>query len=567
MKKLFSYFSPYKKECVLAPLLKLSEALLELFIPILVAGIIDDGVKLGNSQVVIKSVIIMVLLGVLGLALSISGQYFSAKAAVGYSSSLRGALYGKLLRLPLKETDKLGVPRMITALTSDINRIQGGVNLALRLLLRSPFVVLGAFIAALIINWKISLIFLGTIIILALIVVIIMKITMPSFLRTQRKLDEVSLIARENLTGARVIRAFNVQDVENEKYQKANEILEKYQNFSNKISALLNPLTFVVVNLAIIALLYFGGIKVEYGILTQGAIIALYDYLSQILVELIKFANLVVTISKALASGKRISQIFEIEEEEIKVSNGEFSHSHVEFKNVCASYGGGEVLSNINIKIQRGQTVGIIGGTGSGKSTLVNLLPRLYRPTSGTIYLDGKDLNSYGEEEIAQKVSIAMQKPVLFKGSIKSNILYGKPTATDEEIIEAISIAQASDVVSSKEDGINSLVEQGGRNFSGGQKQRLALARAIVGKPEILILDDSSSALDYVTDLNLRRALKNQTISQTLIIVSQRTASVKDADIIIVLDDGEIVGVGTHQSLCETCDVYREIEDSQGRGD
>lgn len=567
MKKLFSYFSPYKKECVLAPLLKLSEALLELFIPLLVAQIIDDGVKLGNSQVVIKSVIIMVLLGVLGLALSISGQYFSAKAAVGYSSSLRGALYGKLLRLPLKETDKLGVPRMITALSSDINRIQGGVNLALRLLLRSPFVVLGAFIAALIINWKISLIFLCSIIILSLIVVIIMKITMPSFLKTQRKLDEVSLIARENLTGARVIRAFNGQEIEKEKYQKANEILEKYQNFSNKISALLNPLTFVVVNLAIIALLYFGGIKVEYGILTQGAIIALYDYLSQILVELIKFANLVVTISKALASGKRISQIFEIEEEEIRVSKDEPSPTYLEFKNVCASYGGGEVLSNINIKITKGQTVGIIGGTGSGKSTLVNLLPRLYRPTNGSIYLDGKDLNSYGEEEIAQKVSIAMQKPVLFKGSIKSNILYGKPTATDEEIIEAISIAQASDVVASKEDGINSLVEQGGRNFSGGQKQRLALARAIVGKPEILILDDSSSALDYVTDLNLRRALKNQTLSQTLIIVSQRTASVKDADTIIVLDDGEIVGVGTHQSLYESCEVYREIEDSQGRGD
>lgn len=566
MKKMFSYFSPYKKECVLAPLLKLLEALLELFIPILVADIIDRGVDGGNTSVIITDIIIMVVLGVAGLGFSILGQYFSATAAVGYSSEIRGALYKKLLSLPLSETDKLGVSKMITSMTSDISKVQSGVNLALRLLLRSPFVVMGAFIASLIINPKISLIFAITIIVLAVIVAIIMKVTMPMHLLSQRQLDEVGLTARENLTGVRVIRAFGGEQVEEQRYANQNKKLEKLQNLAGSVSALLNPLTFVVVNLAIVALLYFGGIKVETGILTQGIIIALYDYLSQILVELVKFANLVVTISKALASGKRIASVMSVEVEKIEEEESKEETAFIEFKNVCASYGGGEVLSNINLKIEKGQTVGIIGGTGSGKSTLVNILSGIYKPSNGTVYLDGKDINGYTNEDLSGKVAIALQKPTLFKGTVKSNILLGNENATDSEIERAIEIAQAKDVIAVKESGICSVVEQGGRNFSGGQKQRLSLARAIVKNSDVLILDDSSSALDYITDLNLRKAIKNNSSSQTVIIVSQRTASVKDADKIIVLDDGEVVGIGTHHTLYENCEVYREIEDSQGKG-
>ncbi|MBE5742426.1 MAG: ABC transporter ATP-binding protein [Clostridiales bacterium] len=567
MKKAFSYFAPYKKECVLAPLLKLLEALLELFIPILVADIIDRGVNGGDKTVILTDILIMVGLGILGLAFSICGQYFSAKAAVGFSSGIRSDLYKKLLKLPLTETDKLGSAKMITRMTSDVGKVQSGVNLALRLLLRSPFVVMGAFVASFIIDKKISIIFAVAILILAIIVAVIMKITMPMHSKSQKLLDDVGLTARENLTGVRVIRAFGGEDEEVERYEKENSALEKFQVKAGWISSLLNPMTFVVVNIAIVVLLYFGGVEVEVGILSQGAIIALYDYLSQILVELIKFANLVVSISKALASGKRITDILETEEEKLEPNKEDKNTSFIEYKGVCSSYGGGEVLTDINLKIERGQTVGVIGGTGSGKSTLINLLTGIYKPTKGVIYLDGKDVNSYTNEQLSQKVAVALQKPTLFKGTIKSNILLGKENATDKEILKAIEVAQAENVISVKEDGINSVVEQGGRNFSGGQRQRLSLARAIVKNSAVLVLDDSSSALDFVTDLNLRRALKNQEGDQTVIIISQRTASIKDADKIIVLDDGEIVGEGTHQYLYQNCEVYREIEDSQKGGE
>ena len=537
--------------------------MLELFIPIIVAKIIDDGVVGGNGQAITYGVLIMVALGVLGLGFSIAGQYFSAKTAVSYSSDLRESIYKKLMGLSLLQTEKLGTAKMITTMTSDVQKVQSGVNLALRLLLRSPFVVLGAFIAALIINVEIAIIFATIIIVLSIVVVLIMKITMPKFSSAQRTLDEVSLVARENLTGTRVIRAFGVENKEKDDYLKKISALEKMQNNAGKISALLNPLTFCVINLGIIALLYFGGVKVEVGALTCGAVIALYDYMSQILVELIKFANLVVSISKALSSGKRIDEILSIEEEKIDAKKDVKNSAFIEFKSVSASYGGGEVLSNIDIKIEKGQTVGIIGGTGSGKSTLINLIGGLYTPKDGAIYIDGKDVSSMTDGDRKSYVSIALQKPVLFKGTIKSNLLSANPNATESDMKRAIEIAQAVDVVKGKENALNSVVEQGGRNFSGGQRQRLSLARAIVCNSQILILDDSSSALDYITDLNLRRAIKNQGENQTVIIVSQRTASLKDADKIIVLDDGKIVGEGTHQTLYETCEVYREIEDSQ----
>lgn len=564
---MLSYFSKYKKECVLAPLLKLAEALLELFIPILVADIIDRGINGGNQSVIIFDVLVMVGLGIAGLGFSLLGQFFSARAAVGYSSDLRSALYKKLLSLELAQTDKLGKAKMITTMTSDISKVQSGVNLALRLLLRSPFVVVGALVASFIINVKIALIFLAVIVTLGLVVAIIMLVTTSKYATAQKMLDEVSLIANENLTGARVVRAFNASKTEIEKYKKQIDSFEKFQNFIGTISAILNPLTFCIVNLGIVALLYFGGVKVELGILTQGAIIALYDYMSQILVELVKFANLVVNISKAIASGKRIGEVLKIESAQIQVDGDGENLSFIEFKEVCATYGGGEVLSSINLKIEKGQTVGIIGGTGSGKSTLVNLISGLYKASKGCVYINGKDVDGICDNEREKLVAIALQKPTLFKGTIKSNLLLGKKDATDEELLNAISNAQAKDVLAVKEDGLNSVVEQGGRNFSGGQRQRISLARAIVRKPKILILDDSSSALDYVTDLNLRRSLKNQGGDQTLIIVSQRTASVKDADKIIVLEDGEIVGEGTHEILCQTCEVYREINDSQKMGE
>ncbi len=566
MKKVFKYFSRYKKECALAPLFKLIEALLELFIPIIVADIIDRGVNGNNSKVIVTGVLLMVLLGAIGLGFSLLGQYFSAKAAVGYSSDLRGALYKKLMGLPLKETDKIGNAKMITAMTSDVGKVQSGVNLALRLLLRSPFVVLGAFVASLIISPKLGVIFGVAIFVLAITVIVIMKITMPKFSTAQKMLDGVSQIARENLSGVRVIRAFGAEETEVETYGKKVEEHEKFQNFTAKISSLLNPLTFVVVNVAIVFLLYFGGVKVELGILTQGAIIALYDYLSQILVELVKFANLVVSISKALASAKRIDEILEIEPKQdgdyIIADKGSF----IRFDNVFASYGGSDVLERVNLEIERGQTIGVIGGTGSGKSTLVNLIAGLYKPSAGNIFIDGKNTLAISSDERKNLVAVALQKPALFKGTVKSNLQIGKKDANKEDFERVLTISQARDFVMEK-GGVDCAVEQGARNFSGGQKQRLALARAIISKPQILILDDSSSALDYVTDLNLRRALKTQDFKQTVIIVSQRTASVKDADKIIVLDDGEIVGVGSHTWLRENCEVYREIDDSQKAGD
>ena len=513
----FRHLKKYRAASILAPAFKLIEALFELFVPIFVADMVDRGVGNGDTSVIIRDTIIIIAFGLFGLIFSIIGQYFSAKAATGLSHDVRERTYKKMLSLPASEVDRIGVPAMITAMTSDINQMQSGVNLALRLLLRSPFVVFGALIAAMIIDVKISSVFAALIFALFAVVIIIMAVTMPKYSAAQKNLDGVSASARENLTGARVIRAFGAEDAEVKNYGNKTAGLEKSQNFAGTVSALLNPLTFAIVNLGIVALLYFGGVRVNSGALTQGKIIALYDYMSQILIELVKFANLVVTISRALACGKRIDGILSIENDESPIKDDDTSNSYIEFRDVSVSYnGGGDSLSHVDLKVGKGQTVGIIGATGSGKTTMMNLLTRIYAPTDGKVFFDGKN-------------------------------------------------AQAEDFVKSK-GGADAEIEQGGKNLSGGQRQRLSVARAIAAKPEVLILDDSSSALDYLTDLNMRRAISSLEPKPTVFIVSQRAAAVKNADIIVVLDDGKEVGVGNRDYLYENCSVYREIETSQEKG-
>ena len=565
MKILFSHLKNYKGAAVLAPLCKLVEALLELLIPLFVADIIDRGLGQSDYGAIIFDVCMMIGLGAMGLAFSIVGQYFSAKAATGFSSDVRGALYKKLLFAPSEVTDKIGVSGMITRMTSDINQMQNGLNLALRLFLRSPFIVFGALIAAMTIDLKASLVFAAVIAVLFIIVIIIMKITMPKYGEAQKKLDDVALAARENLTGARVIRAFGAEDDEIESYRQKTSVLAKFQDKAGAISALLNPLTFAAVNLAVIALMYVGAIRVEAGVLTQGAILALYDYLSQILIELVKFANLIVTVSKSLACGKRVADVLS-EKDGLEVEDGEkISNHYIEYNGVCASYGlGGDALKDVSFTVEKGETVGVIGGTGSGKSTLINLLPRFYDVREGFVAIDGKDVKTYPLSILRKKVAVVLQRAALFKGSIKDNISLGE-NVSEEDIDFAVKAAQATDVVEVK-GGLNAEVEQSGRNFSGGQKQRLSIARALARKPEILILDDSSSALDYATDLSLRRSIANLGYTVTTFIVSQRTASVRNADKIIVLDDGKVVGVGTHDELLKSCPEYLEISLSQEKG-
>lgn len=567
MNVFFRKLSRYKKESILAPAFKLIEALCELFIPLLVADIIDAGIGGANVGVVVRDVVIMVALGLAGLGFSIIGQYFSAKAATGLSHDVRAETYKKMLSLPAAEVDRIGVPAMITAMTSDINQMQSGVNLALRLLLRSPFVVFGAFAAAAIIDFKTSLIFLALIIVLFAVVIAIMAITMPKYTAAQKKLDETGAAARENLKGVRVVRAFGAEETEIKNYKKRTAALEKVQNVAGAISSLLNPLTFALVNLAVVALLYYGGVRVNSGALTQGKVVALYDYMSQILIELVKFANLVVTVSRALACGRRIDKILSVKQDESPITDDEKSEHYLEFKDVSVRYAdGGESLSGINFTLEKGQTLGVIGATGSGKTTLVNLLTRFYSPSSGKVFFDGKNVATYTTEELRGRVKPVLQKTALFGGSIKDNVLLTADDKSEQNLALALKTAQADDFVAQKDGGENAVLNQGGKNLSGGQRQRISVARAIAAKPELLILDDSSSALDYLTDLNLRRAIASLDPKPTVIIVSQRAAAVKNADKILVLDEGREVGLGTRDELVGACEVYREIETSQEKG-
>ena len=566
MKKLFKYFRSYIKETILAPLFKLLEALLELFIPLVVASIIDNGIGLSDKSYVIKMIIVMISCGIVGLILSVLGQYFAARTAVGFSTKLRYDLFKKIEGLSFSDIDNLGTSSIITRMTSDVNQVQTGINLTLRLFLRSPFVVFGAAIMAYLIDPSISSIFFISILVLSVVVFGIMLLTMPLHRRVQENLDGVLSQTKENLSGVRVIRAFTSETEEIEKYSTSIKKLERSQNKVGNISNLLNPLTFIIVNTAIIILIYAGALKVDSGMLTQGEVIALYNYMSQILVELIKLASLIITMTKSVSCGKRISKIIEMDTTcFIDKDNNTISDKYISYQNVSMKYKSSseESLENISFDVEKGETIGIIGGTGSGKSSLISLLLRFYDVSNGCVYLNHLPIESYHPKELRDKISIVLQKSVLFKGTIRDNIRWGKKDATDEEVIKALEIAQGLDILSKKDEGLDSFVSQGGKNFSGGQRQRLALARAIVKRPEVLILDDSASALDFATDAALRKAIKNLDYNPTVFIVSQRTASIQNADKILVLDDGCLVGIGTHEELLSSNAVYQEIYYSQ----
>ena len=572
MKKLLCYLKEYKKESVLGPLFKLLEATLELFVPLVVAAIIDTGIGNQDRGYVVKMCLVLVLLGLIGLAFSVTAQYFAAKAAVGFVTTIRHVLFGHIQKLSYAELDTQGTSTLITRMTSDMNQVQNGVNLTLRLLLRSPFVVLGSMVMAFTIDVKAALVFVVGIPALAVVVFGVMLACIPLYRKVQNRLDKVLGLTRENLTGVRVLRAFCKEEEQEAEFQKQNQTLTDTQKFVGRISALLNPLTYVIINVAIIALIWIGAIRVDMGIITQGAVVALYNYMSQILTELIKLANLIINITKSVACGNRIQSVLEVEpsvkDGAATVSgDGEagksaysvvFEHAGIRYPDAAQ-----EAVSDITLNVRPGETIGIIGGTGSGKSSLVNLIPRFYDCSSGAVYVDGRNVCTYGLTELRDKIGVVPQKSVLFAGTIRSNMQWGKPDATDEEIFAALEIAQAKDVVSKKEKGLDTEVEQGGKNFSGGQRQRLTIARALVKQPEILILDDSSSALDFATDAALRMAIGSMKHKPTLFIVSQRTSAIQYADKIVVLDDGSVVGIGTHEELMNTCEVYREIYDSQ----
>lgn len=563
MKKLLKYMKGYGKECALGPLFKLLEASFELLIPLVVAGIVDDGIGAGDKSYIIKMSIIMVLLGIIGLISAVTAQYFAAKAAVGFAARLRHAVMAHILKLDYTRLDKVGTSTLITRMTSDINQVQNGVNLTLRLLLRSPFVVFGAMIMAFTIHAEAAVIFAGVIPILCVVVFGIMLITMPAYKRVQQKLDGVTGATRENLTGVRVLRAFRMEKRETAQFVEKTEALAKEQMQAGTISNLMNPLTFVLINLAIILLMQVGAIKVYTGILTQGMVIALYNYMSQILVELIKMANLILSMTKAAACGNRIESVLEIPATAEIGAVPELG-GKVEFRNVSVSYAdaAAPALTDVSFTALPGQTVGIIGGTGSGKTTLVNLIPGLYAASNGSVLLDDRDVNLLGAKAVCQKIGIVPQSNLLFAGTVRDNLRWGKEDATDEEMLSALRSAQAHFIIDEKE-GLDTRVEQGGRNFSGGQKQRLAIARALVRKPAILILDDSASALDYATDAALRSAIRSLDPMPTTFIVSQRAASIRHADLILVLEDGAVVGQGTSESLLRSCPVYREIYRTQ----
>jgi len=568
LKKLLVYLKDYKKESILGPLFKLLEASFELFVPLVVASIIDIGIGKGNQGYIVRMCLVLVVLGVVGLISSITAQYFAAKAAVGFVKKLKHALFKHIEGLSYSEIDTLGTATLITRMTSDMNQVQNGMNLALRLLLRSPFIVFGAMIMAFTIDVKAALIFTIIIPLLSVVIFGIMLVTIPLYKKVQTRLDQVLGITRENLTGVRVIRAFCKEEDEISEFENRNQVLTAVQKHVGRISAAMNPVAYVIVNLAIIALIRTGAIRVEAGILTQGHVVALYNYMSQILVELIKLANLIISITKAVASGKRIQSVFEIESS-LKADGTIFSASQsenaVEFRHAGLKYmnAGDHSLSGIDFTVKHGQTIGIIGGTGSGKTSLVNMIPRFYDATDGAVLVDGIDVRDYPMEMLRSKIGIVPQKAVLFKGSIRENMLWGKKDATDKEIYDALAIAQALEVVDKKEGGLDYILEQGGKNLSGGQRQRLTIARALVRKPEILILDDSTSALDFATDAQLRRAIREMKDRLTVFIVSQRASSIQYADQIIVLEDGGIEGMGTHDELLRTCEVYREIYHSQ----
>ena len=585
MKKLLRFMKHYKKETVLAPLFKMLEASFELFVPLVMAAIVDEGIKNADIPYIVKMGLVLVLLALIGLATAATAQYFSARAAVGFAAELKHALFEHIQLMNYSETDKTGTSTLITRLTSDINQVQSGVNLVLRLFLRSPIVVFGAMIMAFTIDVKAALIFVVTIPALSVVVFGIMLASIPLYKKVQAALDKVLGITRENLSGVRVIRAFSREDEEVEMFAGYNASLMDIQNFVGKISALMNPVTYIIVNVATIVLIYTGAVQVDEGILTQGEVIALVNYMSQILVELVKLANLIITVTKAVACGNRIQTIFDqpsgtkvYTEEEAKKAAGYVERTEAEnsetkgFKaakvvfdhaNLCYPGAGADSLTDIHVEIKKGETVGIIGGTGSGKSSLVQMIPRFYDATAGRVLVDGRDVKTYQTEELREKIGIVPQKAVLFRGSIRDNICWGKENASDEEIWKALTAAQALEFVEQKEGRLDFQIAQGGKNLSGGQKQRLTIARALVKQPEILILDDSASALDYATDAALRKSIKELDEDMTVFIVSQRTASVLYADKIIVLEDGEVAGIGTHTELLESCPVYKEIHDSQ----
>lgn len=571
MISLLKYLKDYKKETVLAPFFKMLEALFELFVPLVMAAIIDTGIAGNDKPYIFQMSGILIALGLIGLVCSITAQYFSAKAACGCAAKLKNALFEKMQAMTFTEMDHVGASTMINRMTTDVNQVQTGINMVLRLFLRSPFIVFGAMIMAFTVNAKAALVFVVVIPVLSVIVFGIMLVTIPLYKNVQGQLDNVLEKTRENLAGIRVIRAFGKEEEEIREFEARNNALTRFQQYVGKISALMNPVTYVVINIAIAVLIYVGAIQVNVGILTQGAVVALYNYMSQILVELIKLANLIITMTKSAASAQRIETIFKVSKgkKEIEILPEGNTEAKVVFDHVTLAYenAGENTLTDIDFIVNSGDTIGIIGGTGSGKTSLVHLIPGFYPVKQGAVYVDGKNVKSYEEGELRDKIGIVMQKSVLFKGTIRENMLWGNENATDEEIIQAIETAQGKDILEKKENGLDEEIEQGGRNLSGGQKQRLCIARALVRKPEILILDDSASALDYATDAALRKSLKNLSYHPTTFIVSQRTSSIMHADKIIVLDDGHMVGIGTHEELLQTSSVYKEIYDSQFKKD
>ena len=568
LKKLLVYIRDFRLECVLAPLFKLLEASFELIVPLIMAAIIDRGIPSGDTGFIVRMCLWLVVLGGVGLLSSVTAQYFSAKAAIGFSAKLRHVLMAHIQTLSYTELDTVGTSTLITRMNSDINQVQTGVNMCLRLLLRSPFVVFGAMVMAFTIDTKCALIFAGVIAVLCVIVFSIMLATIPMYRRVQGQLDSVTATTRENLTGVRVVRAFCKEDAERAKFERKLHLLTRMQLAVGRISAMMNPATYVVINAAVIVLIHTGAVRVQMGALSQGQVVALYNYMSQILVELIKMANLIITLTKAAACGDRVAAVLAIhstQKDGEKTPTIDAPHGSVVFDGVSMSYSGAgaESVSGVSFTAAPGATIGVIGGTGSGKSTLVNLIPRFYDVTSGRVMVDGMDVRNIRKDELHRRISVVPQKAMLFKGTIRSNLLWGNADATEADLRDALKVAQALDVVSAKSQGLDEPVEQGGRNFSGGQRQRLTIARALVRKPEILILDDSASALDYATDANLRRAIRQMENPPTTFIVSQRAASVRFADQIIVLDDGRVAGMGTHDELLAACPVYQEIYASQ----
>lgn len=567
MTKLFRYLKKYRKESILAPFFKLIEVAFELTVPLIVSNIIDVGIENGDKGYIVKRCLLLGLLGILGLCSTLVAQYFSAKASVGFATDIRHALFSHIGKLSYSQLDSLGAPTLITRLTGDINQVQTGTNLTLRLVLRSPFVVFGAVIMAFTVDTKSSLVFVVAVPALAAVVFAIMLVCIPMYRKVQQKLDGLLSKTRENLLGTRVVRAFCKEDEEIEDFDAKNKALTEMQTAVGRISAFMNPATFVLINLAIIALIYIGALRVDSGAISRGAVVALYNYMSQILVELIKLANLIISVTKAIACGNRIQSVLDIEPATVPgtVTEGDKKCEYsVEFDGACLSYNGSEEsLHNIDLKIPRGSTVGVIGSTGSGKSSLVNLIPRFYDVTGGCVLVDGVDVRDYDTKALRSKIGVVSQKKALFSGSVRDNIRFGKQDATDEEIWQALETAQAKQMIEEKSGQLDFVLEQEGKNLSGGQRQRMTIARALVRKPEVLILDDAASALDYATGAALNKALRNTDFAPTVITVSQRVAAIRNADTIVVLDEGEIVGIGTNDELLRSCEVYREIFDSQ----